>query len=230
MSSTIPTAKRCEIKFVSPEVEYNKLMQWIRDNQACFFREFPSRQVNNVYFDSFNFHSYYENISGSSSRVKVRYRWYGESPHPVNGALEVKWKRNHFSGKTIYGVSESLEQIGNDWGRMQKEITSHLPESGKIWMRLNPIAILINRYKRDYFRSRDGKVRVTLDTCLRVYDQMRKSTPNYNVKSNFPSIVVLEVKFPRKFKTLASQILKDIPLRVSRNSKYVSDLSSISLI
>ena len=122
-----------------------------------------------------------------------------------------------------------MEKAGNNWGALQKEISSHLPESGKNWLRSNPIAILINRYKRDYFRSKDGKVRVTLDTCLRVYDQMRKSAPNYIVKSNFPDIVVLEVKFPRESKTTASQILKNIPVRMSRHSKYVSGLSSISL-
>jgi hypothetical protein len=225
----IPITKRCEIKFVSPAIDYNTLLQWVRDNPACFSREFPTRKINNIYFDSFNFNAYCDNISGSSSRVKIRYRWYGDSPQPISGALEVKWKRNHFSGKTIFKVSDPLENVEGDWVALRKEITSYLPEYGKNLLDSNPLAILINRYNRDYFRSKDGQVRITLDTCLRFYDQMRKPTPNYFVKSTFPDIVVLEVKFPREYKTSTSQILRNIPLRVSRHSKYVSGLSSICL-
>ena len=225
-----PANQRCEIKFISSEIEYHRLRHWIHYHPACFFREYPSRQVNNIYFDTFNFNSYCENLSGSSSRAKVRYRWYGESLQPLKGAVEIKEKRNHFSWKIIYKVNEPLEKVWDDWGELQREITSHLPASGRTWLRSHPMAILINRYKRDYFRCKDGDIRITLDTRLSVYDQMRKPAPNYIVKSNYPEIVVLEVKFPRNSKPLASQILKNIPVRVSRHSKYIASLSSISLV
>ena len=81
---------------------------------------------------------------------------------------------------------------------------------------------------RKYFLSRDKKVRVTLDRDLDIYDQSRKSFPNYSLKSNLPKVLVLEVKFPKELRDYVVHAFGDIPLRGSRFSKYVSGFLSIN--
>jgi len=93
---------------------------------------------------------------------------------------------------------------------------------------MNPLPVLINRYQRKYFVSRDKKVRVTLDSDLDIYDQSRKRFPNYSSKSNLPKVLVLEVKFPRELRDHVVHMFGGIPLRASRFSKYVSGFLSIN--
>ena len=224
----VPVEARYEIKFVADELEYHRLLLWIRQHRSCFFNEYPDRQVNNVYFDSHTYRSYDDNISGSSSRIKVRYRWYGSSIQPAKGCLEIKCKRNQFSWKMIYNVDKSFAGQEKNWREMQSHLTEQLPVEARQWLKVNPVPVLINRYKRKYFRSRNDKVRVTLDLGLCIYDQTRNSYPNYSFKANIPRTFVLEVKFPRDLRNKASQIIRDIPIRVSRHSKYIVGVNSIN--
>jgi SPX domain protein involved in polyphosphate accumulation len=224
----VPADARYEIKFVAHELEYQRLLLWVRQHPSCFFNEYPDRQVNNVYFDSHNYRSYDDNISGSSSRIKVRYRWYGSSIQPAKGRLEIKCKRNQFSWKIVYNVNESFAGPEKNWREMQSHLIEQLPVAARQWLTANPVPVLINRYQRKYFRTRNDDVRVTLDSDLRIFDQTRNPYPNYSIKANTPRTFVLEVKFPRDLRNKASQIIKNIPIRVSRHSKYIVGFNSIS--
>ena len=95
-------------------------------------------------------------------------------------------------------------------------------------MEMNPLPVLINRYERKYLVSKDRKVRVTLDSNLNIYDQSRKSFPNYSSKSNLPEVMVLEIKFSKELRNHVVHMFGDIPLRASRFSKYVSGFNSIN--
>jgi len=224
----VPVDIRYEIKFVAHEFEYHRLLLWLRQHPSCFFNEYPDRQVNNIYFDSYNYRSYDDNISGSSSRIKVRYRWYGSSIQPAKGRLEIKCKRNQFSWKKIFNVNESFAGQQKSWREIKSHLTKRLPEEARQWLTAHPVPVLINRYHRKYFITRNEKVRVTLDSDLSIYDQTRSSNPNYFSKANLPRTFVLEVKFPRGLRNMASQIIRDIPIRVSRHSKYIVGFYSIN--
>jgi SPX domain protein involved in polyphosphate accumulation len=228
LNFTVPTETRCEIKFVASELEYHRLLNWVKQHSACFYEEYPGRQVNNIYFDSLDFQSYRDNISGASSRLKVRYRWYGSSVHPAQGALEIKCKRNQYSWKLIYEIKEILGPKEKNWRQIRKILSRHLPSEAKKWLDIHPVPILLNRYRRKYFRCKYENVRVTLDTNISVYDQTRKPYPNYSFQTNMPRIFVVEVKFPRELRNKASEIIRDIPIRVSRHSKYICGFSSIN--
>jgi len=80
--------------------------------------------------------------------------------------------------------------------------------------------VLINRYCRRYFASGDGRVRVTLDWNQRVFDQQRRSTPNFERVSNAADSLVVEFKFAPEDHARARRAIQGIPLRLSRNSKY----------
>ena len=226
MSISNSSLPRYEIKFIAEPLEYHRVLNWLRQHNSCLETEYPDRQVNNIYFDSHTHHSYCDNIYGSSSKSKVRFRWYGNSKEPQNGSLEIKCKRNQLNWKLIYKVQEELG--GCDWRTLCSEIRRQLPAEGKKWMEMNPLPVLINRYQRKYFVSRDKKVRVTLDSDLDIYDQSRKRFPNYSSKSNLPKVLVLEVKFPRELRDHVVHMFGGIPLRASRFSKYVSGFLSIN--
>ncbi len=228
MNFTVPAETRCEIKFAAPELEYHRLLNWIKQHSSCFYEEYPDRQVNNIYFDSLDFQSYKDNISGASSRLKVRYRWYGSSVELAQRALEIKCKRNQYSWKLICDFKETLGPEEKNWQQIQKKLSRHLPREAQKWLDTHSVPILLNRYRRKYFRCKYEKVRVTLDTVIRVYDQTRKSYPNYSFKTNMPQIFVLEVKFPRELRNKAFEIIRNIPIRVSRHSKYICGFHSIN--
>ena len=224
-NSSIP---RYEIKFIAESIEHHRVLNWLYQHNSCLQNEYPDRQVNNIYFDSYNHHSYCENIYGSSSKSKVRFRWYGTSKEPQNGSLEIKCKRNQLNWKLIYKVKEELVVDGYDWRTLCSEIRRRIPDQGKKWMMMNPLPVLINRYTRKYFISRDKNIRVTLDSNLTIYDQTRKPFPNYSLKSNLPKVLVLEIKFSRDLRNHVVHTFGHIPLRSSRFSKYISGVLSIN--
>ena len=224
-NSSLP---RYELKFTAEPMEYFRILNWVRQHSSCFKTEYPDRQVNNIYFDTYNYNSYSENIYGSSSKSKVRFRWYDSSNAPKIGSLEVKCKRNQLCWKLIYKVQKDLSKNGEDWRRLCLKIRRELPQEAKKWMEMYPLPVMINRYKRKYFISHDKKIRVTLDNDLVIYDQTRKRIPNYYSKSNLPKVVVLEIKFSREQRAHVANLLSDIPYRSSRFSKYVSGFLSMN--
>ena len=224
----VPQDARQEIKFVAYETEAASLMLWTRLNSAAFSPAYPSRWVNNIYFDTYVYDCFAQNLSGVSRRTKLRYRWYGESRYPAKGSLEVKRKRNQFGWKIRYQVSESAPYLGETWREILSAMRAQLPPEGKEWLNHFPAIVLINRYFRHYFLSADGSIRLTIDSCISVFDQRFNSSPNVTRRSNIPEITVMEFKFDRRDRDIANQVIQGLPLRLSRHSKYVTGLRAIA--
>jgi len=233
--SEVPVDARYEIKFIAYEHEFNRLLQWIRMNRAGFISPYPDRRINNVYFDTQDCKAYAENLSGASSRRKVRYRWYsdhekGENLQINSGVLEVKCKRNYFGWKQNHKVSSPPDKGGSSWREIRSNILAELSDNGKRILRNNPNPVLINQYDRKYFVTHDGVVRLTIDRNQNVWDQRYKPKPNYKYRANLCKTLVVEFKFARGDQDYASELIQGIPLRVSRNSKYMIGVHTISLI
>ena len=228
MSIAVPEEARYEIKFVSYARNLTALIRWINSHPAGFFEPYPERHVNNVYFDTFDCIAFSENLSGASARTKVRYRWYGDSEGPDSGKLEIKRKRNYFGWKTLFPVMRAPYSKGDSWNAVIKNISKQIPYSGRLWLEANPMPVILNRYYRKYYLSHDGRIRVTLDTNQSVCDQRYKPFLNFKHKANMPDTFVVEIKFDRKNVGLASNLLRGIPLRVSRHSKYINGVRAIS--
>ena len=77
MFLTVPKNSRYEIKFITYEHNYYSVLNWLKLNEFNFREEYENRTVNNIYFDTISYDSYKSNIFGDSSRIKIRYRWYG---------------------------------------------------------------------------------------------------------------------------------------------------------
>jgi len=221
----VPQDARLEIKFASYRSKLDRVLNWIRLHPAAFYAPHPDRWVNNVYFDTLNNAAYVQNLSGASSRVKVRYRWYGEAQQPGPGVLEVKCKRNFFGWKMRFPCPDLPEVAArHDWRDIQHILHEQLPHDGRLWLQTYPAPTILNRYFRRYFVSHDNKVRITVDTDQAVWDQRYKSVPNYDQSSNLPDTLVVEVKFAREDRNLASDMIQTMPIRVSRHSKFMNGL------
>lgn len=227
MIRQVPETARLEIKFTANESEVDTLRQWLKLHWAGFYTPFPERWVNNVYFDTYEYLAYSENLSGASARTKVRYRWYGQHDHPQNGTLEIKCKRNYFGWKLRFKAESVPASDHSSWKDIQKNLVQQLDPEAKLWLESNPQPVMLNRYFREYYVSRDNKIRATIDTRQRVFDQRYKRHPNIKYAANLPKTLVLEVKFDRRDRDIAAHIVQGLPLRISRNSKYMIAVQSI---
>ena len=81
-------------------------------------------------------------------------------------------------------------------------------------------ATLINSYHRRYFATPNGKLRLTVDQGIQSFNQLRSARPNLRAPEAFPDVVVLELKTDVGNSDLLRRAIQDIPLRVSRFSKY----------
>lgn len=223
----VPDDARLEVKFVTRVHEIQRLRIWLRMHPADFYVPYPDRRVNNVYFDTTDCFSYGENLAGSSSRAKLRYRWYGDEKFPSKGVLELKLKRNLFGWKKRLTVSEAPYADGDRWTAFRSKIKDLSDTSWRFAMQTRPIQTILNRYSREYYVSRDNKIRFTMDYDQEVYDQRYKPFPNITRKANIPNIVIVECKFDRQDRDLAARIIQSLPIRVGRCSKYMLAVKSI---
>jgi hypothetical protein len=220
--------ERHEVKFAAYATEYAFLENWIRMHPVGFISPYPNRKVNNVYFDTWDYRAYAENIAGVSDRSKVRYRWYGDSLGPAVGALEVKQKRNHFGWKLRFKVKETPYHDGYSWHDIRVALRAQMPMDAQLWLHQNPLPVMINRYERQYFATTDGSIRATIDTNQRVYDQRIGNKPNFTQQAITQDTLVVEFKFARSVRQDAVRILQNMPVRIGRHSKYMNAVRAIS--
>jgi hypothetical protein len=92
-------------------------------------------------------------------------------------------------------------------------------------MRLrNPV--LRNRYLREYYQDRAGKIRLTIDrhqsfySVDRDYDVLNANTIDYPV-------LVIELKYADSDLPRVRTVMRDFPLRPVRHSKYLAGLARL---
>jgi hypothetical protein len=222
----VPERARHEVKFVAQPHRYRDIRQWVLMHPAGFHSPYPPRRVNNVYFDDYRLVAYHENLVGESARSKVRLRWYGETLRPESGVLEVKRKRNRLGWKLSYPTGP-IDLEADSWRTLRRKLRESLSPEARLWLDANPLPVLVNRYQREYFASRDGRVRVTLDAHQRVFDQRFGERPNVTRRANLPETIVIEFKFDRADFRLGSRAIQGLLVRASRNSKYVIGVQSL---
>ena len=80
--------------------------------------------------------------------------------------------------------------------------------------------ILTTNYDREYFISDNNKIRATIDYNLKsVY---LKNLSQLDIIKNFPSACILEFKYSTKLDKYVRENLKNITLRLSKNSKFIN--------
>jgi hypothetical protein len=226
MNRAVPKDSRLEIKFVANESEVDRLTHWLRLHPGGFTSPFPARWINNIYFDTYDYSAFRQNLSGASERSKLRYRWYGYEICPTEGTLELKCKRNYFGWKLRFLVQTHPFSVGDHWREFLTKLISQLPKQAQLYLVANPQPTILTRYLRHYYVTNDQKVRATIDTQQSAYDQRYKPYLNTKHQANIPRTMVLELKFSRQNRDYAASLIQGLPIRVSRNSKYVIGLRS----
>lgn len=222
------SAQRIELKFVTGEGHTDRLLRWLRIHPAAFGTPYPSRRINNVYFDDYDYAAAGQVVGGVRQRFKLRYRWYGTGPLPGPGVLEIKCRRNAYNQKLSYPIADSPFEGRSSWREITAALAAQLPPEARNHLLSYPVPTLINSYHRRYFLSADRKVRITIDTDQRFLDQRASSRPNLRKGLAFAGDLVLEVKAEREHVDRAKEIVRTIPLRLGRNSKYLNGIEALS--
>ena len=222
MADDRPEAGRYERKFLVEGLHAAAVEHSVRMHPAQFSEVFQRRHVNNCYFDSPGLHFYRGSIGGTSPRLKVRVRWYGnlfgEIARPV---LELKGKRGLVGTKRSFPLApiridrlSELPRLGGWLG------DADVP--GEITVVLGGLRpTLINRYSRRYFVSMDRAFRITLDRDCAFYST---APPRERCSSELGDdmTTILELKYTEAADRGASRITNALPFRMTKSSKYVT--------
>ena len=211
---------RYERKFVLEVVSLPEALAVVRRNPMAFREEFPPRTVNNLYFDTPGFSHYRNHVAGIGERVKVRLRWYGELAPVVRPVLELKRRHGSMGSKQLFPVGGLEGSGGPDPADIGSRLR-HQPGLERVRAELDDVVpVLVNRYRRRYFRSADGRLRLTLDTDLEFFACSRAGRAFLTWRTAARA-TVLELKYPDASVAEAARAVNEFPVRMARMSKYV---------
>jgi len=206
---------RYEKKWVFNKIDKETLFSNLITSKLFFIEQFKERTVNNIYFDTLNFKSAIDNLSGVSDREKFRVRWYGEDldlfKQPI---LENKIKKN-FQGQKIYFKLDEFNNKRlnqNNLLNLTKKINDLIPNK-------NLYPVTMTNYKRIYLISSNNEIRATLDYDLK-YKKLSHYIENFFLKVED---VILELKYATNIDSYLRNQISGIT-RISKNSKYINSL------
>ena len=212
---------RYERKYKLNISEYNILVNNVLSDGMKV--QHPTRFINNIYFDSLNFDSYFENVEGESERNKYRLRWYGVQFDTIKPTFEVKIKKDQVNKKKNLKIPEVAFSSFSDVEKVFRHVLNYMEKKEAIlfFEMMNKIPAILNRYKRDYFLSKDGETRLTIDRNMFFYNCRN------NQQYTQDEIMIVEVKH-------ASNITPKInfdkfQLILGKNSKYVTGIDFTKL-
>jgi SPX domain protein involved in polyphosphate accumulation len=215
---------RYEIKYVTKETELGKILSRVHAHRAGFVEHHPTRQVNSIYFDSANYDCLESGLAGLSERAKIRLRWYGNSLQPKRATLEHKQKYGALGRK----ISQMFDTCFDFENMSHMELRRFLcretkgPLAHVIAMYCYPV--LLNSYDRLYYISADKKVRLTIDSNLKFYDQ--RLSARFNTRRARPTngTLVVEIKAHSEDADLVTEIANHFGFRATAFSKFAVGL------
>ena len=220
-------AYRYENKFVISKLTRPEIEMAVKLHPALFSEIFHERTINNIYFDSLDLKSYFDNLAGVSERYKFRIRWYGNTFGLVkNPVLEIKIKQNALGQKLSYPLADFVISDDFSLDTIQSVfLRSQLPAA--ILAEFNTMHfVFINSYRRKYFESFDHKFRLTIDSRLKFYRLSNRRGRGLSVYGGRSGLVV-ELKYSSEHSDLADQIAGQLPFRITKNSKYVAGVEAL---
>ena len=204
---------RFERKYNLKEMDYPSLMYKIMSSELITHH--PPRKINNLYLDTLSRESYFENVEGLSERNKYRIRWYGSRFGEIKPTLEVKIKKEYVNRKKSLKLPkfklfnfEGIENLYSNVGELlqKQEHELFIPYS-------NIFPLLLNGYDREYFISKCGTTRLTIDKNLFFF--------NVRTKRNVHPLnrIIVEVKYATK--NIPAIDFNDFELNLDKSSKFV---------
>lgn len=227
--SGVPDNHRYERKFALSGASLAEVEHHVRHHPALFFAEYAPRVVNNIYLDTPDLRNYHQNMDGHSRRAKLRARWYGQLfGRILQPVLEQKCKHGHLGTKNSarlpafdFGQQTCAREV-RDWLE-----TSPLPSNLHQAVRESEPS-LVNHYRRQYFRSADRQLRLTIDSDLAFF-RFQRPTNFFLARVEVPALVVVELKYSDAASKEAAAVANHLPFRMTRMSKYVFGLNAVGV-
>jgi hypothetical protein len=201
--------------------------QWvdllIHNHPANLVVPFPPRYVNNLYLDTVCYAHYFDHLNGVPSRRKLRFRWYGDLlGGEIRPQFEIKEKQGWVMFKNTYDLPVTTLPRLTDPGTWP-ELIADCPHRDQIFQLIAPLQpTLVNRYRRDYYRTYDGSVRVTVDTEMSFYRPDRSI--GFHLETYSDPAIVVEIKFDDRAVDQARSVSNHLPLPLNKNSKYINGI------
>jgi len=181
---------------------------------------YPDRLIHSIYLDDHELNDYFDNISGISRRSKTRIRWYDDQTSAL--AIELKRKVIKLSDKRIIKIDNPAGKVPrhrSEYMELVRANSRALPVSQ--FISLYPV--LEVEYQRSYFELAQG-IRMTVDHSVRY----RKLFPQPSIKwHRSPVDTVIEFKYPAGSEDTFEKLMRKLPFRIFRHSKYVIGIDSV---
>lgn len=220
---------RYELKLVAPTYYLPQLRSVLRLHPDGFYEQHQPRQVNSLYFDSPRLGAYQANILGERRRHKLRLRWYGEQSDNVTAQLELKRKRNMLGDKKLFFMPQPVK-LTQSWQQLRRALRAATPLPWHMVLDEASEAVSITRYWRDYFVSADNQIRVTFDYKQQFFEQIGYFRPNLRHAAPRRDTLVIELKCDADTGDRLEELANQLPLRRSRNSKYVNSVNGAAAV
>lgn len=222
-------AWRHERKFLVDSLTTPEVEALVRLHPAMFSPIHSRRYINNVYFDTEDGRALRDGLEGAGDRVKMRIRWYGDLVGTHDATLEFKIKRGLVGRKESVAIGQvevthgmSREQLQGILGGVVADLPAALAE-----LLVTSRPVLVNRYRRSYFRSGDGRFRLTLDDEQQFFPFAGGSTALRHGSRDRRSSIV-ELKYAAEHDGDAHRIASRFPFRLTKSSKFVSGLARLT--
>ena len=209
--------KRFERKWLFRSNNYLAMINSLLRSKLFFRTQYPLRKVNSIYFDTQDYVSIRQNLDGVSNKKKIRIRWYGNKNIINKPIIEIKSKKGFETKKESISIKElnNLNLLNLDNLKTIQEILNFKLKQKKV---IHPV--LTTHYEREYFISLNGKIRATIDYDLKSI--FLNNLSQIDIIKNFKNICILELKYSTSLDKYVRKNLKDISLRLSKNSKFVN--------
>lgn len=217
---------RFERKFRVNYVQYYKIRNALYPylQMDAFTNKAPGNRylVRSLYFDTPEYHIYFEKIGGNADRAKYRIRTYADSLSvSPDVRVEIKLRQANLTAK--YGAYISTENCSHflktrHWKSLNDPV---LQEFEKQTHLLNLMPMTLVEYQREGYESRDGnQIRITFDHRIKSAHAQKLFPEKIFWQINHQQLVVLEIKHQGSIPGWLNHIIRSNGLALVANSKF----------
>ena len=214
---------RVERKYLIDYITIEEILTRIYFNPLGFREEYPPRYIYSLYLDTGQLSCAQAVLDGLAERFKIRWRWYDQALPKSKVQLEIKLRKNLNIYKKIMPVYLHKPLRVEKFIEKQPYFADKFDNELKSTLKLL-LPSVFSSYLRYYLIDVKNKIRLTLDTYLR-YKNIGHSTASL-MQTEPSDSIILELKYHPYENKLAQQTISNLPLRLSKHSKYIQGVFS----
>ena len=221
---------RREVKFALPNADAAKVRSILEVNCQRIIHNGPSSVVSTIYYDDVRLSGCQENLDGVPRRAKVRLRWYDDEDRRGRFFFEIKRRVDSMIHKERVELRAHQPLGDMTYREILAELQRVLPAPAAEMLLARPEAVLMTRYRREYFRASGSPARITLDEDIVSYSQRGLNRPRKAFGTKGSELVILEAKIPTGNGEALRELLHPIEPYVTKSSKYVQGCLQLGLL